>query len=447
MRTLLERVRRHWADPQSQHRKVAHGFLLVSLFVFVGKLAGAAKEMTIAWRYGISATVDAYVFVFNLVNWPVSVWFSVISVVLIPLIARLRSHDATQLPRFRAELLGLTLLISGGLWLLCWLGLPALLRSGWLGLSGQALNEGLRMVGGLALLAPFGVLISLFSATLLAAGRHRNTLFEGIPALVLLIFLLLPPAWMPEPLLWGTLAGVALHAAALAAPLRRYGELPLPVFTQHSPAWQSFWGSIGIMAVGQLLMSFTGLLDQFFAAKLGVGALSTLSYANRILALVLGLGATAVGRATLPVFSIMAAQNDGGASRFALHWAKLMFVLGMAVLCVGWVCAPWVVELLFQRGAFTSDDTVAVTSILRIFLFQLPFYIPMLVLMNILVVNKAYSYIAIISGIALVSKWLLNAALIPLFHIEGIAAATAMMYGIILLLHCGIYLLNIKRIK
>ena len=71
----------------------------------------------------------------------------------------------------------------------------------------------------------------------------------------------------------------------------------------------------------------------------------------------------------------------------------------------------------------------------------------MLVLINILVVNKAYSYIAIISGIALVSKWLLNAALIPLFHIEGIAAATAMMYGIILLLHCGIYLLNIKRIK
>lgn len=430
MRTLLERVRRHWADPQSQHRKVAHGFLLVSLFVLVGKLAGAAKEMTIAWRYGISATVDAYVFVFNLVNWPVSVWFSVISVVLIPLIARLRSHDATQLPRFRAELLGLTLLISGGLWLLCWLGLPALLRSGWLGLSGQALNEGLRMVGGLALLAPFGVLISLFSATLLAAGRHRNTLFEGIPALVLLIFLLLPPAWMPEPLLWGTLAGVALHAAALAAPLRRYGELPLPVFTQHSPAWQSFWGSIGIMAVGQLLMSFTGLLDQFFAAKLGVGALSTLSYANRILALVIGLGATAVSRATLPVFSIMAAQNDGGASRFALHWAKLMFVLGMAVLCVGWVCAPWVVELLFQRGAFTPEDTAIVVDALRFGILQLPFYFFALTLVSLSASRKRYIVLFISAVIGLLVKLVSATILVEAMQVRGLLLSTSLVYFI-----------------
>jgi hypothetical protein len=46
-----------------------------------GKLAGAAKEMAIAWRYGVSDTVDAYVFVFNLATWPVSLWFGVLTVV------------------------------------------------------------------------------------------------------------------------------------------------------------------------------------------------------------------------------------------------------------------------------------------------------------------------------------------------------------------------------
>ncbi len=48
MNGLAERLRRHWADPRSQNRQIAQGFLSVSLFVFLGKLVGAAKEMAIA---------------------------------------------------------------------------------------------------------------------------------------------------------------------------------------------------------------------------------------------------------------------------------------------------------------------------------------------------------------------------------------------------------------
>lgn len=45
----------------------------VALFVLLGSFARAAKEMAIAYRYGVSAEVDAYLFVFNLVSWPVGV--------------------------------------------------------------------------------------------------------------------------------------------------------------------------------------------------------------------------------------------------------------------------------------------------------------------------------------------------------------------------------------
>ena len=61
--------------------------------MLIAKFAGAAKEMAVAWRYGVSATVDAYVFVFNLINMPVSIWFSVLTVVLIPIIAKYRISD------------------------------------------------------------------------------------------------------------------------------------------------------------------------------------------------------------------------------------------------------------------------------------------------------------------------------------------------------------------
>ena len=427
MPRILKRIRHHLTNHESQHREIAQGFLWVSLFVFIGKLAGAAKEMTIAWRYGVSATVDAYVFVFNLVSWPVSVWFSILTVVLLPLAARLRCDTPNDLSRFRAELLGFTLLLGIGLGLLAWLGLPFLLREGWMGLSGPALEQALKMTGSLVLLVPLGTILSLFSAWLLAGGHYRNTLFEAIPSLTLLVALLLPPSWIPEPLLWGTVAGFALHAAALGASLRCRGELPAPRFAQRSPAWQFFWASIGIMALGQVLSSLTNLVDQFFAAGLNEGALSTLSYANRILSLILGLGATAISRATLPVFSKAIAQDGTQVTALALRWSKWMLIFGMAVLMVSWLFAPWAVRMLFERGAFTAHDSQAVTRVLRCTLIQVLFYFPGLVLVSALAAQRRYVLIALSGTINLLCKLPLAFVLVQQFGLYGLVLSTVLM--------------------
>lgn len=431
MTNLITRIRRHLSDPNSQHRQIALGFLWVGLFVFVGKLAGAAKEMTIAWRYGVSATVDAYVFVFNLVNWPVSIWLSILTMVLVPLVTRLRSDNAQELPRFRAELLGLTLLLGLGLGLLAWWGLPVLLRAGWLGLSGSALQQGLVMAGGMALLLPLGTIISLWSAWLLAAGRHRNTLFEAIPAFTLLLALLLPPGWLPEPLLWGTVAGFALHAAALAVPLRTAGELPAPRLVQQSPAWRAFWGGIGVMAVGQVLTTSTGLINQFFAAGLGEGALSTLSYANRVLALVLTLGATSIFRAILPVFAVQNERESSALIPLMQRWIVPIAFIGLVALLASWILAPWGVSILFERGAFTVQNTQSVTALFRIAALQIPFYLLVHLFLATLAAQKRYKSIAIGNAINLLIKLLLISWLIPMYGIYGLVFSTVIMYVVL----------------
>ena len=62
---------------------VRSAFWLV-LFVLAAKLVAVGKEMAIAYRYGTSATVEGYLFVFNLPSWPVTLLFSVMSAVFIP---------------------------------------------------------------------------------------------------------------------------------------------------------------------------------------------------------------------------------------------------------------------------------------------------------------------------------------------------------------------------
>jgi putative peptidoglycan lipid II flippase len=421
-------VRRHLADKESSHRGIATGLLRVTLFVFFCKLAGAGKEMAIAWRYGVSATSDAYLFVLNLANWPVAVWFTVLTVVLVPLLAQIRHHHPDELPRFRAELLGLTLIVGLGLGLLSVFGLPLLLHADWVSLSNKVLAAALDMATPLSLIVPTGVVISLLSAWMLSSGDHRNTLLEAIPALVILVALLLPQNLLPEPLIWGTVAGSAMHLAALAVPLKRRGELQAPRFVFASPAWASFWGSIGIMSMGQVLMSLTSIIDQFFANGIGPGALSTLSYANRVLTLILGIGAMGITRAILPVLAKVRMQKGADVDRLAYSWAKWVFVAGGIAAVIGWFGSDLVVSLLFERGEFKEQNTAEVAAVLKYSMFQIPFFMFSLTLANLMASKENYRILFFSSVNALTLKIVSAAVLIPLIGMLGLVMSTTIMY-------------------
>jgi peptidoglycan biosynthesis protein MviN/MurJ (putative lipid II flippase) len=436
-------IRERLRNAHPDHYAIGRGMAWVILFVFLGKLAGAAKEMAVAYRYGVSADVDAYLFLFNLVSWPVGIWFSVLTVVLVPLAARIRHDTSVDLPRFRAELLGLTLLLGMCLMLFALLGLPLLLRSPWTGLPPNSVIIATNMVSSIAMLAPLGVLISLLSAWMLSAGRHANTLLESVPALVILATILAFPGGGVEPLVWGTVAGFAFHLVSLAVPLARRGEIETPRFNRQSPQWSVFWQGFGIMMAGQAVLSFIVIIDQFFAAHLEAGSIATLSYANRILALILGLGATAVTRATLPVFS--QAQAHAGESRHlnrvAGHWVRLLFVFGVVTMIVGWLLAPWVVKLLFERGAFTARNTEAVTEVFRYGLVQLPFYFAGMVLVTLLASQGAYRAIAIVASLNLLVKAAMNFGFVPWFGLKGLLLSTGLMYFI----SCTLYWITVRR--
>lgn len=426
---IYSNIGQHLVDPDSHHRHVAIGFFWVSLFVFVGKLVGAAKEMAIAWHYGVSETVDAYVFIFNLIGWPISVWFSILTVVLLPLVAQVRNQNPADLPRFRGELLCLTLAVGAVFGGLAYLGLPILLNTGWVGFSGHALQQALGMAGPLSLILPMGFVISLFSSWLMACGHHRNTLLEALPASAIVTALLMPHGWVSEPLVWGSVAGFALQLAGLGWPLQRVGELQRPMLGFQSPAWHGFWGSFGIMAAGQVLMSFTGIIDQFFAAHLGAGAISTLSYANRIVSLILSLGATAISRSTLPIFSELSGKGKATEIRaLTLSWAKLMFLFGLVAMFVMWWLAPWMVKLLFQRGAFIAEDTLEVSEIMRYLTLQIPFYFCATILCSYFSSHKKYTILFMTGIIGVFVKPAINIILVPLYGIAGVAISSSVVY-------------------
>jgi putative peptidoglycan lipid II flippase len=419
---------------QSVDIAIARSMAWVSLFVIFGKLSGAFKEMAVAWRYGVSAEVDGYLFVVNFVSLPIALWFSVLTVVLVPLAARLAKESPRQLPLFRAELLGAAIALGVGLALVAAILLPIAIRSPSMGLPASTALLAADTVPGMVLLLPLGMVVSVFSIWMLAVGMHANTLLEGVPSLVIAGAVLVGDVGV-APLVWGTVAGGVIHLGCLAMPLARRGEIMWPRFGFSSPAWRWFKQSFAIMLVGSALMSLVTIIDLMFSVHLGTGAVSMLGYANRVLALILALGGTAISRATLPVFSRVSYAGDGDAAsdnaihKVATRWLRIMFGLGTAAMLVVWSLAPTIIKLLFERGAFSPENTAEVAEVLRYGAVQLPFFFAGLVLVSSLVSRGLHLAVAIGAGLNLVVKGVANYLLVPEFGINGIMLATGVMYA------------------
>ncbi|WP_369271152.1 lipid II flippase MurJ [Streptomyces sp. R11] len=109
------------------------------------------------------------------------------------------------------------------------------------------------------------------------------------------------------------------------------------------------------------------LIERYFASGLPAGAISHLNYAQKIAQLPMSLSMM-VCVVTFPVVARAIAEGDTrrAADRVERDLALMacIVLLGAAVVVA---CAPQIVQLLFQRGAFTAQDTAATGAVMRVY--------------------------------------------------------------------------------
>ena len=405
----------------------------VAFFLLLGKAAGAAKEMAVAYRYGISDAVDAYQFTMVMANWlPITI-VGALSVVLIPVLVRARREDRPSRARFLGELQGWIIAIGTLLAVAIYVAWPWVLSLAGQGLSGEAQRMSADLTFAFAPAALLTLMTGISAARLRAHERHINTLLDSVPAVVILVWVLLAATVNDiGPLLWGTLVGYFIQSVWLLwLASKADGMWGRPRLGLSAHQWPELVKAAGVMLIGQVAMSFVGPIDQYTAANLGSNANATLGYASRLLALILGVGAASVGRAALPVLADIHARGDHVRGRAtALKWSVIMLGAGAGVTLVGWLLAPWGVALLFERGAFTAQDTATVAHVMRWGLLQLPFYFGVLILVQLLASQNRYRIMAAIAIANFAIKAVMNQVLAPIMGPAGIMLATSIMYAL-----------------
>ena len=428
---LLARLRLTHAN----HKRIATGAVWIGLFVLAAKLCAAAREIAIAWRYGISAEVDAYQIALTVTTWLPMTLAGVAALVLVPRLVALHRRGGGR--GFIGELNGAALLVGAALALLTWIGAPFAtgLVAGTLPEPTRRLAESLAVQ-----MAPIALLIVVggyFAARLQAREHYAYSFTDAAPPLAIALFVLLAPAdSAAAPLLWGTLLGYLVYALWLAR-MTAVADPPLGGlrFRHASDQWRLVYGSLLTMGAGQFLLNATLPVDQAFAATLGEGAVSTLGYVNRITTLITSFGFVVFARALLPVLSGTVAEGDHELGRRqAIKWAWAMAGVAAAGTAIGWLLAPLGVRILFERGAFGADDTAVVSEVLRYALLQLPPFFAGIVLVQYYAATNRFRAILAINFLALLAKAAMNALLVGPMGVSGIAVSTAAMYTLTALL-------------
>ena len=344
----------------------------VSLLTLASRVTGLVNHMIQAALFGAGAWMDAYNVAFRIPNLLRRLFAEgAFSQAFVPLLAATRAVDGDDATRALVDAVATVLLWA--LVVTCALGIIGAPVIVWLMAAGLREFDGAVLMT--RLMFPYVACMSLVALSAGILNTHKRF---AVPAAtpVLLNLSLIAAAWWLAPLFEangiqpifaltaGVMLGGLLQLGVQVPALLRIGSLP-----QLGLGWASMrraWQHPGVARVlrqmapallGVSVAQLSLLINTQIASQVGVGAVSWLTYADRLMEFPIALLGVALGVVLMPQLS--GAQASGDAARYSalLDWGlrlTLMLALPCAVALV--VFAEPMVAVLFHRGAFQVRD-------------------------------------------------------------------------------------------
>ncbi len=344
----------------------------VSLFTLASRITGLARELIIAATFGASAWTDAFNVAFRIPNLLRRLFAEgAFSQAFVPILAATRSRDGDEVTQRLIDAVATMLF-----WLLLAISVAGVLFAPavvWAMASG--LVEFDAAVVMTRLMFPY---IACMSLVALSAGVLNTWKRFAIPAVtpVLLNVCVIGAAWLlvPRFRVWGiepvyalgvgVMAGGVAQLALQVPALMRIGALPRIGLTY--ARLQAAWSHPGLRRVMQLMLpallgvsvaQLSLLINTQIASHVSVGAVSWLTYADRLMEFPTALLGVALGVVLLPQLSAAQAIDDGQAYSGLLDWGLRLVVLLALPCAMALVVFPTpIVASLYNYGAFNGQD-------------------------------------------------------------------------------------------
>lgn len=415
----------------SINRKIFGAAVTVALLTVFVKVVAVVRELVVAWRFGTGDNIDAFLIALVVPSFIINVVAGSLNAALIPTYIQVRDREGTKAAQrlFAGTTvwgLGVLLITTILIVVTAPLYLP-LIASGF---SREKLDLTFHLLCAIAPVVMLSGIVVIWGAVLNAGERFAlAALSPMITPAITVVFLLLIKSWGIFDLAAGLVCGALLEIVVLGAGLYRQGISLRPRWYGMDPHLRQVAGQYAPRIAGAFLMCSAGLVDQSMAAMLPSGSVAALLYANRVIAFPITLASTALSTAVIPYFSKMVACEDWtGVSRTLNQYMRLIFVTTVPLTGLLLVFSELIVQILFQRGSFTANDTHLVAQIQSCFALQIPFYVAGIFMVNLITAMRLNHILMWVSVFNLIINIVLNYLFLQLLGVKGIALSTSCVY-------------------
>ena len=344
----------------------------ISLLTLASRITGLVRELTVAVGFGASAWTDAFNVAFRIPNLLRRLFAEgAFQQAFVPILAQVRERDGDEATHRLVN--AVATVLSWALLVTCVAGIAGTPLVVWLMASGlERFDAAVLMT---RWMFPY---IACMSLVALAAGIlntwRRFVVPAATPVLLNLSFIAaawwLAPAfrrWGLEPvyaLAAGVMIGGVLQLAVQVPALRSIGYLPRIGLSLR--ALRDAWTHPGVKRVlSQMAPALIGVsvaqlslfINTQIASHVGVGAVSWLSYADRLMEFPTALLGVALGVVLLPQLSAAQARNDDDGYSALLDWGLRLTVLLALPCAVALIVFPRpLVAVLYHYGRFSEHD-------------------------------------------------------------------------------------------
>lgn len=417
-------------------------------------MLGVVREQVLAGLFGASDAMDAYNVAYRVPNLLRDLFAEgAMSAAFVPTFAReLVSGGKASALKLGTNVVSALVVVTGVavvLGLVFAEPLAGLLAPGYAEVPGKLALVALMT----RIMVPFLMFIALAAAFM---GMLNALGHFFIPALspatfnvvnILCAFLLVPvmPALGLPPIAAiaiGTLVGGVAQWAVQWPALRREGFRYRPHLDWSDPGLRRVLLLMGPGTLGLAATQVNLFVNTVLAAREGTGAVSFLSYAFRLMYLPIGLFGVSVATVTTPTVARLAAQADQAAVRKTIADGLLLMLslnvpatVGLAVL------ATPIVQLMYERGAFTHAETVATAAVLQFYAVGLVGYSVVRIASPAFYAIGRSQVPVVVSALTVVVNALLNVFLADVLSYRGLALGTSLAA----LVNAGLLLVLLRR--
>ena len=353
----------------------------VSLLTLLSRVTGLVREQLVAAAFGAGAVTDAFNVAFRIPNLFRRLFAEgAFSQAFVPLLAATRAREGDEATRALID--AVATVLAWVLALCCVLGVAGAPILVW------AMGSGLERFDTAVVLTrwmfPY---IGFMSMVALAAGVLNTWKRFAVPAVtpVLLNFSVIAAAWWGVPwldsrgiepvyaLAGGVMLGGVLQAAVQLPALAAIGCAPrigwLP--GQIRAAWRhpgvgQILKQMAPALLGVSVAQISLLINTQIASHVAVGAVSWLTYADRLMEFPTALLGVAMGSVLLPQLTAARARGDAADYSDMLDWGlRLVALLAIPCALALLIFPTGLVAVLFHYGKFSEGDVVMTALALR----------------------------------------------------------------------------------